>query len=131
MGTFITNRLLAMFPRIRPRLYLRYAQRSSVLNSPISFYVRFQSSGRTPSPKQGSEDKKISDVQKGIVEALKMSNVIVSARPGSGKTTTAGLVVKANPESKVLILTYSRRLKMRTEKELQGNENVDIHTFHS
>jgi superfamily II DNA or RNA helicase len=109
-----------MLRLVRPILYFRDPRRNLVLNTRVSFHVRLKSSSRDPSPKQ-----------KAVVEALRNSNVIVSARPGSGKTATAKAVVAANPDSPTLILTYSKRLKADTKTKLRSYRNADVHTFHS
>jgi superfamily II DNA or RNA helicase len=103
---------------VRPIQYFRNPRRNLVLTLPTSFHDRLKSSN--PSLEQQA-----------IVEALKHSNVIVSARPGSGKTATAKAVVAANPNSPTLILTYSKRLQKDTEDDLTGRDNADVCTFHS
>ncbi|RYP18040.1 hypothetical protein DL765_004156 [Monosporascus sp. GIB2] len=72
-----------------------------------------------PSPEQ-QEVAKISRVQ----------NVVVSARPGSGKTATAEAIVAANPDKRVVVLTYSRRLRLETGRRLRGYCNCHVSTFH-
>lgn len=109
-----------MLGLVRPIRYFRNPRRNPVFNLPVSFHVRLKSSSIEPSSKQ-----------KEIVEALGNNNVIVSARPGSGKTATAKAVVVANPDSRTLILTYSKRLQEETQDELKGHDNADVYTFHS
>lgn len=106
--------------RMRPIRYL-LAPRINLNILPNTFTgIRFSSSKTfKPSPEQ-----------KAIVESLKENNVIVSARPGSGKTATAKFVVQANEDTPILVLTYSARLKQDTKKKLDGYKNVGVYTFH-
>lgn len=79
-----------------------------------------------------------SQAQLAVVEACKTHNVVVSARPGSGKTATAEAIVRANPSARIAIITYSKRLQIDTKKRLgldtmEGQlryPNVDVFTFH-
>ncbi|KAF9024806.1 P-loop containing nucleoside triphosphate hydrolase protein [Hymenopellis radicata] len=68
--------------------------------------------------------------QSAVVEQLQTSNVIVSARPGAGKTATAEAVLQANPDIPVAVITYSKRLQMDTQKRLAEYPLADIYTFH-
>lgn len=58
-------------------------------------------------------------------------NVVVSARPGSGKTAAAEAIVAAYPDMRVIVLTYSRRLQVETHKRLRDYANCEVRTFHS
>jgi hypothetical protein len=73
---------------------------------------------------------KPSPAQLAIVEACKTHNVMVSARPGSGKTATAEAIVRANPSTRIAVITYSKRLQLDTQKRLEGYRNADVFTFH-
>ncbi|KAK0226070.1 P-loop containing nucleoside triphosphate hydrolase protein [Armillaria fumosa] len=68
--------------------------------------------------------------QTAVVNHLKTHNVMVSARPGAGKTATAEAVVRANPNTLIAIVTYSKRLQLDTQKRLQSYPLVDVFTFH-
>ncbi|KAK0241639.1 P-loop containing nucleoside triphosphate hydrolase protein [Armillaria nabsnona] len=68
--------------------------------------------------------------QTAVVNYLKTHNVMVSARPGAGKTATAEAVVRANPNTPIAIVTYSKRLQLDTQKRLQSYPLVDVFTFH-
>ncbi|KAK0485948.1 P-loop containing nucleoside triphosphate hydrolase protein [Armillaria novae-zelandiae] len=68
--------------------------------------------------------------QTAVVNHLKTHNVMVSARPGAGKTATAEAVVRANPDTPIAIVTYSKRLQLDTQKRLQSYPLVDVFTFH-
>ncbi|KAK0504619.1 P-loop containing nucleoside triphosphate hydrolase protein [Armillaria luteobubalina] len=59
--------------------------------------------------------------QTAVVNHLKTHNVVVSARPGAGKTATA---------EAVLLSPYSKRLQLDTQKRLQSYPLVDVFTFH-
>lgn len=71
-----------------------------------------------------------SPAQQEVVRLSRTQNVVVSARPGSGKTATAEAIVAANPGLKSAILTYSKHLQTETAKRLKGYANVDVFTFH-
>ena len=58
-------------------------------------------------------------------------NVMVSARPGAGKTATAEAVVAANPEVPTAIITYSKRLQLDTQRRLENYGSADVFTFHA
>lgn len=73
---------------------------------------------------------KPSPEQKAIVEAARTQNVVVSARPGSGKTATAEAIVAANAGKKVLLITYSKRLQLETARRLEDYPGCDVYTFH-
>ncbi|KIM25257.1 hypothetical protein M408DRAFT_26449 [Serendipita vermifera MAFF 305830] len=76
---------------------------------------------------------KASDEQQAVVSSVtKGHNVVVSARPGSGKTATAAYVAQTNRDKSMLVLTYSRSLKIKTEVDMRaaGLDHVDVHTFH-
>lgn len=68
--------------------------------------------------------------QKGVIDALKTHNVVVTACPGAGKTATIEGLVKENPDTPVAVITYSKRLKIETEKRLRKYDRVDVFTFH-
>lgn len=60
-----------------------------------------------------------------------MQNVVVSARPGSGKTAIAEAIVAAYPDKRVAVLTYSKRLQLDTSRRLHKHYNCDVFTFHA
>lgn len=68
-----------------------------------------------------------------IINNLKHHNVIVQASAGSGKTSTSFLIAKHNPDLKILLLTYSSKLKddSRIKAQEFGVENIEIHSFHA
>ncbi|KAI1209450.1 P-loop containing nucleoside triphosphate hydrolase protein [Annulohypoxylon truncatum] len=68
--------------------------------------------------------------QQAIVELSRIQNVVVSARPGAGKTATAEAIVRANPGLAVAVVTYSKRLQLETARRLKGYEMCDVYTFH-
>ncbi|KIM25256.1 hypothetical protein M408DRAFT_74647 [Serendipita vermifera MAFF 305830] len=77
---------------------------------------------------------KASDEQQAVVASVtKGHNVVVSARPGSGKTATATYVAEKNRNKPILVLTYSKSLQLKTERDMKtaGLDNVDVYTFHS
>ncbi|SJL03440.1 uncharacterized protein ARMOST_06795 [Armillaria ostoyae] len=68
--------------------------------------------------------------QTAIVNHLKTHNVMVSARPGAGKTATAEAVAQANPNTPIAVVTYSKRLQLDTQRRFQSYPLVDVFTFH-
>ncbi|RYP50132.1 hypothetical protein DL768_004249 [Monosporascus sp. mg162] len=67
--------------------------------------------------------------QLAIVEFSRTQNVVVSARPGSGKTATAEAIVAANAGRAVALVTYSKRLQLETARRLE-DYTCDVYTFH-
>ncbi|KAF2796257.1 P-loop containing nucleoside triphosphate hydrolase protein [Melanomma pulvis-pyrius CBS 109.77] len=68
--------------------------------------------------------------QQAIVELCRMQNVVVSARPGAGKTATARAIVAANPDLPIAIITYSKRLQLDTARRLDAYPGRDVFTFY-
>jgi hypothetical protein len=77
--------------------------------------------------------QKISDTQKIIIESLKDNNVIVESVAGSGKTTTSLYIAKYFNNKKILLLTYSSKLKIDTQEKIKKNKiiNMDAYSYHS
>jgi len=73
----------------------------------------------------------MSEEQLAAVKALDTTNVILNSVAGSGKTTTAKLIVKDKPDKLVLILTYNKRLKEETRIRTADCGNVEVHSFNS
>lgn len=69
--------------------------------------------------------------QKRIAKLCRTKNVVVSARPGSGKTATAEAIIAAHPDLRVVVLTYSKRLQLETLRRLRPYPNCEIYTFHA
>ncbi|POS68630.1 hypothetical protein DHEL01_v212976 [Diaporthe helianthi] len=78
----------------------------------------------TPSPGAPSAE------QQAIVRLSRTQNVVVSARPGAGKTATAEQIVAANPNRPIAVITYSKRLQLETARRLGGYPSCDVYTFH-
>lgn len=57
-------------------------------------------------------------------------NVVVSARPGAGKTATAEAISVANSDQRIVILTFSKQLQVETARRLRPHKNCDVYTFH-
>ncbi|KAL7906817.1 P-loop containing nucleoside triphosphate hydrolase protein, partial [Trichoderma velutinum] len=68
--------------------------------------------------------------QRKVVRLCRTQNVIVSARPGSGKTATAEAIIAAHPGKRVAVLTYSKRLQLETRHRLRPYTNCEVFTFH-
>ncbi|KAJ6599304.1 P-loop containing nucleoside triphosphate hydrolase protein [Mycena vulgaris] len=73
----------------------------------------------TPSPEQLE-----------VVRQSGTHNIVVSARPGAGKTATAEAIVAANLDVPVAVITYSKRLQLSTDKRLEDYPCADVYTFH-
>src|SRR5437667_4656181 len=86
-------------------------------------HALFRPRGKKPSFALSPEQQK-------VVEISRTHNVVVSARPGSGKTATAEAIVAANPDKRVAVLTYSRRLRLETGRRLGAYSNCRVFTFH-
>lgn len=69
--------------------------------------------------------------QQAIVKLSQIQNVVVSARPGSGKTATAEAIVAANPELNTAVITYSKNLQRETAHRLEDYPACDVYTFHA
>ena len=71
------------------------------------------------------------DIINNISEMTKC--VVVDAVAGSGKTTTIIFIAKQCIKQRILVITYSKRLKedSRRKKELYGLNNIEIHSYHS
>ncbi|TFB00535.1 hypothetical protein CCMA1212_007640 [Trichoderma ghanense] len=68
--------------------------------------------------------------QQKVVKLCTEHNVVVSARPGSGKTATAEAIVAAYPHLRVAVLCYSKALQLDTQRRLNKYPNVEAFTFH-
>lgn len=68
--------------------------------------------------------------QQAIIGLSRTQNVVVSARPGAGKTATAELIIAANPDWPIAIITYSKRLQLETARRLENHPACDVFTFH-
>jgi hypothetical protein len=60
-------------------------------------------------------------------------NVIVDACAGSGKSTTVLSTCRFMPQTKFLILTFNRALRLETREKVRHLkiENAEVHTYHS
>jgi superfamily I DNA/RNA helicase len=74
-----------------------------------------------------------SDEQNIIVNNLLENNVIVEAVPGSGKSTTCIFIAKKYSEMKMLVLTFSARLKQEMDNRVKSLNisNLEVRSFHS
>lgn len=91
-------------------------------------------SGRPPAPATATATARSPRVpsaeQQAIVRLSRIQNVVVSARPGAGKTATAELIVAANPNRPIAVITYSKRLQLETYRRLENLPACDVYTFH-
>ncbi|KAF5583086.1 p-loop containing protein [Fusarium pseudocircinatum] len=58
------------------------------------------------------------------------TNVVVSARPGSGKTATIEAIAAAHPDKRIGSILFSKRLQSETSHRLRKYHNSDVYTFH-
>jgi hypothetical protein len=101
-------------------LSCRFNPRTSFAQSGIATYSTTTSKKvLTPSREQQS-----------IVELCRTQNVVVSARPGAGKTATAEAIIADNPNRPIVIMTYSKRLQFDTARRLGAYPWSDAFTFH-
>ncbi|XEU96875.1 hypothetical protein FSHL1_002160 [Fusarium sambucinum] len=84
---------------------------------------QLQSTGRkstfVPSPQQLK-----------IAELCSSQNVVVSARPGSGKTATIEAIAANHPDKQIGSILFSKRLQSETSRRLEKYHNSDVFTFH-
>ncbi|GAP85660.1 putative P-loop containing nucleoside triphosphate hydrolase protein [Rosellinia necatrix] len=114
--------------RIRSQPYkisfvISYRLKSSHCSASTQYRSVFEQQGRKPFFTPSRE-------QLDIVNLCAVQNVVVSARPGSGKTATAEAIVAAHPDKRVAVLTYSKRLQLETSRRLRAYSNCDVLTFH-
>lgn len=58
-------------------------------------------------------------------------NVVVSARPGSGKTATIEAIAAAHPDKQIGSILFSKRLQSETSSRLKKYHNSHVFTFHA
>lgn len=69
-----------------------------------------------------------------IIHALmEGNNVLTDSVAGSGKTTTILFTALADPNKRILSITYNSRLKAETRQRVKQNsiENLEVHSYHS
>lgn len=59
-----------------------------------------------------------------------VQNVVVSARPGSGKTAAAEAIISAYPKLRVALATFSKSLERENSRRLYIYPNCKTFTFH-
>jgi hypothetical protein len=74
-----------------------------------------------------------SEEQIQVIQAISENNLIIDSVAGSGKTTTVMHLAKHHTESKILLLTYNKRLKFETRSRVLslGIKNTETHSYHS
>ncbi|CEI38939.1 unnamed protein product [Fusarium venenatum] len=65
-----------------------------------------------------------------IAELCSSQNVVVSARPGSGKTATIEAIAANHPDKRIGSILFSKRLQSETSRRLENYHNSDVFTFH-
>ena len=76
----------------------------------------------------------ISKEQTSVLNAIQAGhNVICNSVAGSGKTTCSLHIATDLAHMKILLLTYSSKLKIESRKKAQENnlQNIEIHSYHS
>ena len=81
-------------------------------------------------PQEKEAEKEVNRQQQLVIAALKHSNVVLSARPGCGKTKTALKAIAQNPGRRILFLTYTRSLREKFAEDAKSFDNVTVKTFH-
>jgi hypothetical protein len=66
-----------------------------------------------------------------IAKLCAVQNVVVSARPGSGKTATIEAIAAAHPDKRIGSILFSKRLQSETSQRLKRYHNSDVFTFHA
>lgn len=71
--------------------------------------------------------------QQAIADRVATHNLVVDSVAGSGKTTTILHIAETYPDSRILGLTYSAKLKLETQEKvrLRGLTNIEVHSFHA
>ncbi|CAF3506420.1 unnamed protein product [Fusarium graminearum] len=65
-----------------------------------------------------------------IAELCSSHNVVVSARPGSGKTATIEAIAAKHPDKRIGSILFSKRLQNETSRRLESYHNSETFTFH-
>ncbi|KAL7807276.1 P-loop containing nucleoside triphosphate hydrolase protein [Trichoderma gracile] len=118
------------------RPFLRARQSSFAIKLPSRVPISYISSRpftTSQSLFRGRREKRPfvpSPEQQKVVKLCLENNVVVSARPGSGKTATAEAIVAAYPHLRVAVLCYSKALQLDTQRRLNKYPNVEAMTFH-
>ena len=75
----------------------------------------------------------LTDEQASIVNSIQHTHVSVSATAGSGKSTLLYGICEMYPRRKILLITYSSRLKdeARVKAKEKNIHNLTVHSFHS
>ncbi|KAH8821966.1 P-loop containing nucleoside triphosphate hydrolase protein [Xylogone sp. PMI_703] len=120
--------LLVWFSITRPRLRLRSHTAKVLFRASSRFSIH---SNHFPRRHRRKSSFPPSPEQKKIAALCSEQNVVVSARPGSGKTATAEAIVADYPDKRVAVLTYSKRLQVETELRLRAYSNCTVFTFHA
>lgn len=68
--------------------------------------------------------------QQKVVKLCAVQNVVVSARPGSGKTAVAEAIIAAYPELRAAVMTFSNPLNLENSNRLCDYTNCKTFTFH-
>ncbi|KAF2851872.1 P-loop containing nucleoside triphosphate hydrolase protein [Plenodomus tracheiphilus IPT5] len=105
-----------------------------IFNGKYSSHISFaQRAARTIATESNTSSREAfipSPEQQAIVKLCNTQNVVVSARPGAGKTATAEAIIAADPNRPIAIITYSKRLQLGTARRLSAYPGSDVFTFH-
>ncbi|KAG5659005.1 hypothetical protein KAF25_007558 [Fusarium avenaceum] len=92
---------------------------------------RFLTKSHGPSQFVGSRSSFTpSSQQLAIAKLCAVQNVVVSARPGSGKTATIEAIAAAHLDKRIGSILFSKRLQSETSHRLKKYPNSDVFTFH-
>lgn len=74
-----------------------------------------------------------SNQQQAVLDAIDDSNVVIDSVAGGGKTTMQQFIAAKKRDKRILVLTYSKFLKLQGRLHFQRNglTNVEVHSYHS
>lgn len=72
----------------------------------------------------------LSPEQQNVVKLCAEKNVVVSARPGSGKTTMAEAIAAHYPHLRIAFAVYSKILQLENARRLKRYRNAKVFTMH-
>ncbi|KAL7932898.1 P-loop containing nucleoside triphosphate hydrolase protein [Trichoderma chlorosporum] len=121
--SYLTRRLAIGAPRIFPSVKLPasdiYNSASSITPSRRLFQQKATKPSFLPSPEQQN-----------VVKLCAEQNIVISARPGSGKTATAEAIVAEYPYLRTGAFVYTKALQLENERRFEGYPNFKAYTMH-
>ncbi|KAL7911603.1 P-loop containing nucleoside triphosphate hydrolase protein [Trichoderma velutinum] len=116
-------------------------RRLAIRAEPLSFAVKLPVCNRisqdwvvlTPHSLFGQHKKSpfiLSSEQQNVVDLCTEKNVVVSARPGSGKTAIAEAIVAHYPHLRIAVSVYLKILQLENERRLKQYPNARVFTIY-